>query len=532
MSSIKSFLLETQKENARLKQENTCLKEQTIHLKEQNNTLNNIIENKDQMIRMQQNRLNDLLKRIYGRKSEKLDPNQMVFDEILLAADQNKPQEEEPFDGAIKEEIVREHIRRNHPGRKPLPEHLERIEHYLDIEEKDKITKDGKERPIIGFDITERLDYQPCVFVVNRYIRPKYGADDDIEGPGVKQHPPVEGPIDKCLAESGLLAHIITEKYEHHNPLYRQEIKYRRQKVDISRQTMSGWMGRCAEVLKPLYEKMKEEILAYDIVLNDDTPVEMLDPGMGKTRTTRLWCTVGGKKLKYTMYNFTLGRSRDGPTEFFKGYKGNFVSDAYGGYEELFRIEDIVNIGCWTHARRYFKKAQDTHPQGAAEILTLIARLYKIEEKIKESDEEERLRVRQEESRPELARILLWLRKNKNSYLPQSAMTQAINYTLKIRKRLTRYTKDGRLPIDNNLAENGIRPIALGRKNWLFLGNEGGGQTAAILMTLCTTCRKLKINTWQYLKDILQRINTHPISRINELLPDRWQELRQQNLSD
>ena len=157
----------------------------------------------------------------------------------------------------------------------------------------------------------------------------------------------------------------------------------------------------------------------------------------------------------------------------------------------------------------------------------MIARLYRIEEKIKRDAVDVRLEVRRKESRPELARILLWLRKNKRAHLPQSAMSQAIEYTLKIRRRLLLYTQDGRLPIDNNLAENSIRPVALGRKNWLFVGSESGGQTAATLMTFCATCRKQKINTWEYLKDILQRINTHPMSKIDELLPDRWQVLRQ-----
>jgi transposase len=503
------------------------LKEQTTHLKEQNSELLEVIERKEQTIRVQQNRLNELLKRIYGRSSEKQDPAQLVFDEMLLDAEKQIPfPEQETIAGEVKEQIVREHIRRNHPGRRPLPEHLDRIEHYLDIDEKDKVTAAGKERPLIGFDITEKLDYQPCVMVVHRYIRPKYGADDQVEGPGVIQHPAVEGPIDRCLAESGLLAHLIVEKYEHHTPLYRQEVKFQRQGVEISRKTMAGWMAQCAEVLKPLYERLREEILSYDIVLNDDTPVNMLDPGTGKTRTTRLWCTVGGKDLRYTLYNFTTSRSREGPLAFFKGYRGKFVCDAYGGYEELFRTEPIEVIGCWTHARRYFKKAQDTHPKEATQMLTLIARLYKIEQKIKRESADERLKVRQKESRPELARILLWLRKHKHSFLPQSPMNEAIQYALRIRKRLTRYTKDGRLPIDNNLAENGIRPVALGRKNWLFLGSESGGQTAATLMTFCSTCRKLKINTWDYLKDVLQRINTHPMSRIDELLPDRWQALR------
>jgi transposase len=503
-----------------------ALQERNQHLEDQINELTNVIECRDRTIRAQQNRLNDLLKRIYGRRSEKLDPNQLVFDEVILDAEQSPDPQEELIDPQVKEQVIREHIRRTHPGRKPFPEHIKRVEHYLDIDEKDKFSAEGKERPLIGVDINEKLDYRPSVFIVNRYIRPKYGADDDLEGSGVKQHPPAEGPIDKCMAEAGLLAHIITEKYEHHTPLYRQELKFTRQNIDISRKTMSGWMIRCAEVLRPLYDQMHKEILAYDIAMNDDTPVQMLDPGMGKTKKTRLWCTVGGENLKYTMYNFTLGRGREGPLEFFKGYKGNFVSDAYGGYEELFRTEDITNISCWSHARRYFKKAQDTNPKAATEVLTLIAQLYRTEKKIKRDTPDIRLMVRKKESRPQLARILLWLRKNKYSYLPQSPMNQAIQYALNIRKRLTRYTKDDRLPIDNNLAENAIRPIALGRKNWMFLGSENGGHAAAILMTFCTTCRKLKINSWEYLKDVLQRINTHPMSKIDELLPDRWQSAK------
>jgi len=231
------------------------------------------------------------------------------------------------------------------------------------------------------------------------------------------------------------------------------------------------------------------------------------------------------------MYNFTLGRGREGPVEFFKGYKGYFVSDAYAGYDELFKFKEILNVACWTHARRYFKEAQDTNPKAATEILTLIAQLYRIEKKIKRESADVRLRVRQKESRHQLAKIFLWFRKKKHKYLPQSPMNKAICYALKIRRKLTLYTKDGRLPIDNNLAENGIRPIALGRKNWMFFGSENGGQTAAILMTFCATCRKLKINTWEYLKDVLQRINTYPMSKINDLLPDRWQKLRQQQLN-
>ena len=524
MSDREIALLE---ENVRLKKIQSRLQEENTQLKEQNDEFERLHASQQRTIKALQERVRYYIRRIYGRKSEKIDVKQMVFDDIILAAEKClRPEEPAPHPDIV-EEKVRANIRRKHPGRKPLPPELPRIEHYLDIPEKDKYTTDGKERPIIGLDITEKLDYRPSSLVVHRYIRPKYGADDDIEGNGVKQHPPVDGPIDKCLAEAGLLAHIISEKYEHHTPLYRQELKWNRFGIDISRKTMCGWMGRCAHALKPLYERMHEKILAGDIALNDDTPVNVLAPGTGKTRQGRMWCTVGAEDLKYTMYNFTMSRSREGPSRFFKGYKGYLLTDDYAGYNEVLRNEEIVHLGCWAHVRRYFKEAQDSQPKAANAVLMLIATLYKIEQKIKNADAGMRTKVRRKESRAQLARIFRWLRKNRQGYLPQSPISKAIRHALKIRRTLTRYSTDGRLPIDNNLAENGIRPIALGRKNWLFLGSETGGQTAAILMSFCATCRKLKINTWEYLSDVLQRINTHPISQIDDLLPDRWQKLRQ-----
>jgi len=531
MTDLETALLE---ENARLKEQilfiqqtNADLAEERKYLKEQNEEFERLNAGQQKTIAALQARVKYYIRRIYGKKSEKIDVTQMVFDDVILAAERClDPQEPAPHPDIV-EEKVREHIRRKHPGRNPLPPELPRVEHYLDIPEKDKYTAEGRERPIIGIDITEKLDYRPASLVVNRYIRPKYGADDDITGTGVKQHPPVEGPIDKCLAEPGLLAHVIVEKYEHHTPLFRQEVKYERLQAEISRQTMAGWMSGCAQALQPLYERMREKVLGYDIVLNDDTPVDVLEPGSGKTHQGYLWCTVGGEGLKYTMYDFTMSRGREGPSEFFKGYEGYLLTDDYAGYNEVVQNEEIVPVGCWAHARRYFVEAQDTQPKAANEMLVLVARLYKIEQTVKNATADERWKVRQKEARPQLARILLWLRKNRRSFLPQSPINKAIQHALKIRRTLTRYTGDGRLPIDNNLAENGIRPIALGRKNWLFVGSETGGETAAVLMTFCSTCRKHKINTWEYLTDVLRRVNDHPMQKIDELLPDRWQELRQ-----
>jgi transposase len=500
--------------------------EEITYLKEQNQI---IIETFERKIRLMQQQMDEMIKRLYGRSSEKLDPNQLLMQEMLVGLDKNAPRVQAP---AIEStSVVKEHVRHKH-GRCPLPEHLKRVEHLLDINGSDKMCSCGKALVHIGDDVTERIEHQPSSLFVNAYRRPKYVCDH-CASVGVKQAPMPEGPIDKCEADCGMLAHVIEEKFEHHTPLYRQELKFERQGVNISRQTMADWMAGCAQALKPLYELMRQEILSYDIVLNDDTPVDMKDGPTPGIHTARFWATVGGKDLRYTMYNFTLGRGADGPEEFFKGYRGYFVSDAYAGYNELFKLKAddifmIINAACWTHARRYFIKAQDSAPKAAAEILTLIARLYKIEDDIKRLGSDMKLAVRQKEAVPiVLEKIKPWLEKNLSAHLPQSPMRQAVEYTLGIWKELNVYLTDGRIPIDNNLAENAIRPIALGRKNWLFVGSETGGHTAATLMTFTSTCRKNKINTWAYLKDILQRINAHPVKRLHELLPDQWQAAQQ-----
>jgi transposase len=497
------------------------------HALEQITALTEVIRKRDATISSLQKQLKELLQRVYGRSSEKLDPDQLLMDSVILEADAQRPSQTGAEDDPVSDQPVAAHTRK-HTGRRGLPEGLERVEHRLDVAEEEKsCNRCCKDLVCIGEDSTERLDFRPASLLVNRYIRPKYAcSDNSCDGCGVKQHEPAAGPIDKCLADSGLLAHIIEEKYEHHNPLYRQQIRYDRGVLELNRSTMAEWMKRCAEALKPLYDTMHEQILKHDVVLNDDTPVDMQEPGLGKTRKTRLWATVGGRDLRYTLYNFTFGRGREGPSSFFRDYKGYFLSDAYGGYAQLLQSEGITAVGCWAHTRRYFKKAQECAPREAGEILVLIARLYKIEQEIKTASLDTRLHIRQKRSCEQLDKIHVWLMDNRHKHLPQSPMAQAMDYTLNIWERLNVYTQDGRLPIDNNLVENAIRPIALGRKNWLFFGSERGGHTAAVLMSFCATCRKLKINTWEYLKDVLQRINDHPMSRIQELLPDQWQQLR------
>ncbi len=491
-------------------------------------TIRQLTESFETKIRIMQRQMDELLKRAYGRSSEKCHPDQLLMQEMLLELEKSVP----PVVSAQVSigTVVKEHVRHKH-GRSPLPEHLTRVRHVQDIPEEEKVCGCGKALKHIGDDVTERIDCQPSSMFVNAYVRPKYACSDcNCDGCGIKQAPAPEGPIERCEADAGMLAKVIVDKFEHHLPLYRQEQILGRSGVEISRQTMADWLEGCARALTPLYELKRLCILADDLVLNDDTTVDMRDGPEPGIRQARFWATVGGKDLRYTLYNFTLGRSADGPETFFKDYKGYFVSDAYAGYNRLFKPpkEDIpaniLNAACWAHARRYFVKAQDTAPRAGMEILSMIALLYKIEAEIRHLPPDEKKAIRQKKSKVIIdGKIKPWLDAGLIAHLPQSEMRKAIGYMLGIWKELQTYLLDGRIPIDNNLAENAIRPIALGRKNWLFVGSEAGGHAAAILMTFCATCRKNKINTWAYLKDVLQRINAHPVKRLHELLPDQWQ---------
>ena len=506
------------------------LAEENKYLKERNQHLEALVESLQATVLKQQNQIEGLIKRLYGRSSEKLDPNQLLLQEIILEVDNKNQKSEESLPAAATTTVTAH--KRNHHGRQKLPEHLKRVEHHLDIKDTEKVCVCGKCLTHIGDDITERLDYQPSSLLVNSYIRPKYACSDSrCDGCGVKQHPTPEGPIERCEADAGLLAYVITEKFDHHAPLYRIEEKLEREGVNISRQTMADWMVGCAKALKPLYDLMKDKILSYDIVSNDDTPVDMRDGPNKGIQTARMWASVGGEDFKYTLYNFTTNRCKEGPLEFFKDFKGYFMSDAYAGYSGLGKSPSteettthiVTHLACWAHARRYFLDAEKTSPRAAAEVLVLIAKLYHVESDAKLLSPQERYTLRLKESSVLLDKIKKKLEEHISGHLPQSPMRQAINYTLGLWKELNVYLQDGRLPIDNNMAENAIRPIALGRKNWLFVGSENGGHTAAVLMTFTATCRKNKINTWAYLKDVLQRIQSHPISRLEELLPDRWQ---------
>lgn len=466
--------------------------------------------------RMQQ-QMEDLLRRLYGRRSERLDINQLLMDGLVLDADgaAHAPGPPPPADVPAKPRA-----KSKHKGRCPLPDHLPRHEIIVPAPEEQKLCSiTGQPRPFIGYEDSEKLEYIPETLRVNVYRREKYGSPMGAEENGVFTAALPLTLVARCSADTGMLAHVAVSKFDDHLPLYRQERIVLRQGVDISRKTMAGWLSGMGTGLRPLWDLLGDSVRASGVVLHDDTPVRMLDPGAGKTKETRLWVAVSGAGPPLVHFCFSLDRKQQTPQEFFKDYAGALMCDEYPGYVN---VDYGHLLSCWAHARRYVEKAKTVEPAFATEALLDIARLYRIEERIRDASDAERLKVRQTESAKQLNVIFDLLASRE--FRPKSPMHRAAQYILKNRKCLARFTENPLWPIDNNAAERAIRRVAIGRKNWLFLGSETGGQTAAIIMSLLGTCWANRVNAWAYLKDVLDRLPSLSEDRYQELLPHVWIE--------
>jgi len=334
-------------------------------------------------------------------------------------------------------------------------------------------------------------------------------------------------PIAKCKADVGLIAHLIVSKFADHLPLYRQDGIFEREGVTIPRATQSSWLMQVYESINPLEETLRRAIFESDVLFTDDTPIPLQVKGNGKLKKARLWVYVrGGTGPPLTAYDFSIDRSKKRPIDFLNGYRGYVHADAYSGYDELFKKEAIIEVGCWAHARRKFDEAASSRPKEATDILARIARLYhEVETPCTDRMPEERCRFRQEHATPLLDGIFDKIEEFRRQTIPTEPLRKAIDYALNQRKALRRYLEDGRLRPDNNLAENAMRPVALGRKNWLFVGSERGGRAAALFMSLVKSCKDCEINPWEYLDDMLRRIMSHPVTHLRELLPDQWKPL-------
>ncbi len=484
--------------------------------------------------KMLQHQVDQLLRRVYGRRSEKLDPRQLLFDPMVFEVLQQTDAETAPLPAELPvtpspEKKKTRKTRRRHPGRIPIPEHLERVEILLDIPEDEKFCPEtGKPLKQIDVETSEKLEYRPGKLIVNVYKRPKYASPDSMASGvvGVITAPMPDNPIEKCKADIGLLSHVIVSKFADHLPLYRQDGIFEREGVIIPRATQSSWVIQTYEAIRPLEDALKRAVLERDVIFTDDSIIPLQVKGNGKVKKARLWVYVrGGQGPPLTVFDFSHDRSKKRPMDFLDGYRGYVQADAYSGYDELFRLEWVIEVGCWAHARRKFDEAASSRPLEATEVLARIAQLYKIETDCKEMTPEQRRNIRDQRSRPILDGIFKRIEELKANVLPSEPLRKAIDYALNQRQALYRYLDDGRLKIDNNTSENAIRPLALGRKNWLFAGSERGARATALFLGLIQSCKACEVNPWKYFDDMLRRIMSHPVKRLRELLPDQWKPL-------
>ena len=437
-------------------------------------------------------------------------PDQLALD---LGLEPAAPSQEE----AQTEEITYTRKKKKHPGRHPLPEHLPRKEVIIEPE------ADTTGMKCIGEEVTEVLAKIPAVLFVIRYIRKKYvGKNDNILIGNLPSR-----AIPKGIADESLLADIIVSKYIDHLPLYRQIERLKRQSVEISRSTMSDWVGQTARLLQPLYEALKTSVTTYSAYLQtDESPIKVLDKTKsGKSHQGYMWVyrDVGDKLV---LFDYRKGRGREGPTELLKDFQGHLQTDGYAVYDMYEKSPRITLMGCMAHARRYFFEAKNNDLKRANWFLVEVQKLYKIEKHLREqnADHDMRKLVRQQEALPILQSIFNWLKEEYPKVLPKSAIGKAIAYSLQRWNKLSEYAYFGMGEIDNNLIENQIRPLALGRKNYLFAGSHKAAQNTAILYSILLSAKQNKLNPYRYLYTLLKRLPDHPINKIAELLPHNFQD--------
>jgi transposase len=414
---------------------------------------------------------------------------------------------------------------KNTPKREKLPANLPRRE--IHHEPENTTCGCGRAMKRIGEDVAEKLDYQPGVFTVERHVRGKWVCDCCEK---LVQAPVAPHVIDKGVPTTGLLAQVLVAKFLDHLPLYRQERIFERAGLAIARSTLAQWVGECGAQLQPLVDALRTELLEHEVLHADETPVAMLKPGNGKTHRAYLWsyCTTSFNPMKAVVFDFADSRAGQHARDFLGlpgegGWHGKLVCDDYSGYKQLLTM-GVTEAGCLAHARRKFFDLWIEHKSPVAEdALKYFVQLYEVERDVHDLDPDERRRIRQSKARPVADALNKWLQLQRQRVPDGSATAKAIDYNLGRWVALTRYLDDGNLPPDNNWVENQIRPIAIGRSNWLFAGSLRAGKRAAAVMSLMHSARLNGHDPYAYLKDVLERLPTQPNSRIQELLPHRWQ---------
>ncbi len=491
-------------------------------------------ENKAQQIEIKllREKIDLLIRRIFGKSSEQLNDGQLML--LLQGGDDDakKDPASSASPGVLEAEIEKRgkdtaKIKPRKEREARVPEHLPAVDEVI---EPDEVVADPEAWRSIGEEVTEQLDYKPARFFRRRIIRRKYVKRDE------PHQAPIIAPLntlqERSIAAPGLLAQIIVAKYCDHLPLYRQEQIYAtRHDIAIPRQSMARWIGLAADWLRPIYEHIHTGVMAGGYVQIDETPVEYLSPGNGQTKQGYLWaCKRPGADVSFTWATSRAARCLDRiiPADF----SGTVQCDGYSAYPSFANRSEgrITLAACWAHARRKFHEATESTPQQAGWMLLQIQHLYRIEKQLREAKAgpQQRQAVRASQSRMITERIHRALSriKLKGRQLPQSALGKAIDYTLTMWPMLTVYLEDGRVEIDNNPVENAIRPTAIGKKNWLFIGEAEAGQRSAILFTIIEACRSRGIDPQTYLREVLTRLPTLTNRQIKDVTPEAWAKTR------
>jgi len=456
-----------------------------------------------------------LRRMLFGTKSEKisiqLEQLELQLEETKSAQAADEVNAERP--------VVKTKLK---PARKPLPAHLPRevITHHPGH---DCCPDCGGSMRNFGEDVAEILEYIPANFKVIRHVRPKFACN---QCEHVVEASAPSRTIERGLAGPGLLAHVLVAKYADHCPLYRQSEIYAREGVDLDRSTLAGWVGASSELLAPLVEALRKHVLSASKIHADDTPVPVLAPGNGKTKTGRLWTYVrddrpsGDPTAPAVWFAYSPDRKGERPRQHLKNFKGALQADAYAGFHHLYNTGDIYEVACWAHARRKFHDIHAVHASPiTTEAIARIGALYGIEEEVRGKPAELRCTIRQTRAKSLLGDLRSWLEKSLRTLSAKSETAGAIRYALSHWRALTRYVDDGLLEIDNSAAERALRAVALGRKNYLFAGSNSGGERAAAIYSLAGSAKLNGLDPERYLREILARIADHPINRTDELLP-------------
>jgi transposase len=465
-----------------------------------------------------------LKRSLVGRKSEKLDPNQLsLMLELLGAAQAEGAAAAETNDKPLPKPPLPRN-RQGH-GRKPLPDDLPR--EVIDLKPPaSALTCEqcGEGKTCIGHDSAVTIDFVPAQIKVIETRRHKYACRACESA--VVIAPKRAQVIDKGLAEAGLLAHVIVSKYADHNPLNRIRRILQRSGVDLPISTLTDWVAYCGDLLEPLVRRIGELALESHLLQSDDTGIKVVDQDSPNgTKRGHLWGHLGDRRWAY--FDYTPTRDAEGPYRYLKHRKGWLQVDAYSGYDRLFRGEQAtaVEVGCWAHTRRYFFEVVQSGDHRAAIALDKIAKLYAVERKATEQQlgPEARAKLRQEESEPIINELMRWVVDTYNEEPPKSALRRGLTYTLNQYQALRKFLEDGRLPLDNNDCERELRAVAVGRKNYLFAGSDAAARRSAVFYSLIGTCKHAGVEPWAYLRDVMQRIaDGWPQRRLDELLPPNW----------